>query len=258
MAAENYTLGRGELHFSPFKTGTYTPEGFRYLGITPSFNLSISTSFLDLYNSDHGVREKVEQVPLETSRTGSLTCIDMDVNNIAAFFFGEANVVTQTSASAVEEVIPAVMQGRSYQIGMSDAMPTGVHSIANVIVEVASVAKTFGVDYLVNEDLGIITVLDGGGIATGDSITVTYDREAKAIEQVTSGTEPIKGALRYIADNPQGQNFDYFMPYVKMSPNGDFALKAEQDWQQLPFTVEILKRTNVEAMYLNGRAYTPA
>lgn len=257
MAAENYTLGRGELHFSPFKTGTYTPEGFRYLGITPAFNLTINTSFLDLFNSDHGVREKVEQVALETSRTGSLTCIDMDIDNVAAFFFGSATTVAQTSATAATESITAVLQGRSYQVGLSDTTPTGIHSLSNVSVEVSTVAKTVDVDYTLNAELGIITIVEGGGIADGDTIDITYDRAAKTIAQATSGTEPIKGALRYIADNPQGTNYDYYMPYVKMSPNGDFSLKAEQDWQQLPFNVEILKRSTVEAMYLNGRPYTP-
>ncbi len=43
MAANNQTLGRGKVYFSKFKTDTYTPEGYRYLGNTPSFNLSIAS-----------------------------------------------------------------------------------------------------------------------------------------------------------------------------------------------------------------------
>ena len=35
MATKNYTLGRGKVHFSRFKTGTQVPAGFFYIGNTP-------------------------------------------------------------------------------------------------------------------------------------------------------------------------------------------------------------------------------
>ena len=46
------------------------------------------------------------------------------------------------------------------------------------------------------------------------------------------------------------------MPYVKISPNGDYALKGDE-WQQIPFNIEILKKTGFEALYSDGRAYAP-
>jgi hypothetical protein len=35
---------------------------------------------------------------------------------------------------------------------------------------------------------------------------------------------------------------DYLMPYVRLAPNGDFALKSDE-WQQLNLNVEILNRS---------------
>jgi hypothetical protein len=49
---------------------------------------------------------------------------------------------------------------------------------------------------------------------------------------------------------------DYLMPYVRLSPNGDFALKSDE-WQQLSLNVEILKLADYERIYVDGRPYTP-
>lgn len=257
MASENYTLGKGELHFSRFKSGTRVPEGFRYLGITPEFNLTIETEYLDLFNSDHGIREKVRSVPVETTRQGSLTCVDIDKDNLAYFFFGSKATVSQTALTGQTETFTDVVVGHSYQVGLSAATPTGVKSLTNVVVKVGATTHTLNTDYTLNAELGIVTIIDGGAINTGDDVIVEYDREAKSFDQVISGTEPIEGALRYIADNPEGENIDYYMAYVKLSPNGDFSLKTEE-WQTLPFNVEILKLTDREAIYMDGRPYTPA
>ena len=251
MAAENYTLGRGELHFSLFKTGTNTPAGFRYLGITPEFGLTINTEYLDLFNSDHGIREKVQSVPVETTRQGNFSCVDIEMDNLANFFFGSKSTIAQTATTGDTETFTDVIQGMSYQIGLTDATPTGVHSVSNVAIT----GSVLGTDYLVDATLGIVTIVAGGNIASGDDVTITYDRAAGSIDQVISGTEPVEGTLRFIADNPQGANLDYFMPRVKLSPNGDFSLKTEE-WQTIPFNLEILKLTGKEAIYINGRPYT--
>jgi len=256
MASENYTLGKGELHFSLFRTGTYVPEGFRYLGLTPEFALTIETEYLDLMNSDHGIREKVRSVPIETTRSGNFTCVDMEQENLANFFFGSTAIATQTALATQSETITDVIPGLAYQVGLSDTFPTGIHSLTSVVVKVGVTTMTLDTDYSLNAELGIVTVIDGGAIVIGDDIIVEYDRSAKSRKEVISGTEPVSGALRFIADNPEGDNLDFYFPYVRLSPNGDFSLKTEE-WQTLPFSLEILKRTTVEAIYIDGRPYTP-
>ena len=54
--------------------------------------------------------------------------------------------------------------------------------------------------------------------------------------------------------NPEGAKMDYFMAYVRLSPNGDFALKGEE-WQQLSLTVEVLKAGDLERLYIDGRPF---
>ena len=55
----------------------------------------------------------------------------------------------------------------------------------------------------------------------------------------------------YRTKNPKGADCTYFLPYVKLSPNGDYALKGDE-WQQIPLSVEVLKPTNAEAIYRDG------
>lgn len=254
----NQTLGRGKVYVSLFKAGGsgYDPAGFRYIGNTPAFNLTIDNQKLEHFSSDEGIRTKDKSIILETTQTGTLTCDDISLENLALFFFGEFDTASQTSATGEIETMVDVQQGLLYQIGVTDGNPTGVRSITPTTVKVGVTTKTAVTDYVIDNELGTITIVEGGGIADNDDIIITYDRAAKSRDQVISGTDQVEGALMYVSANPEGDKMDYLMPYVRLSPNGDFALKSDE-WQQLNLNVEILTRPNREAIYLDGRPYTP-
>ena len=97
MANNNYTLGRGKVNLARFKDGTQEPDGFRYIGNTPEFNLSIELEELDHFSSDEGIREKDDSVPLEVNRTGSMITDNVSPENVALFFFGSYDKVTQAA-----------------------------------------------------------------------------------------------------------------------------------------------------------------
>ena len=61
------------------------------------------------------------------------------------------------------------------------------------------------------------------------------------------------GALRFISSNPTGIQRDYYFPYVKISSDGDYALKGD-DWQSMGFTFEALKLPGRERVYIDIRA----
>jgi len=258
MALElgNQTLGRGKVYFSLFNSGTHTPSGFRYIGNTPSFNLTISQEKLDHFSSESGVRVKDKTVILQTDYSGNVTMDDINNANLALFFFGTQSTVAQTSATSQAEAFASVTKGFAYQLGVTTNNQTGVRSISNVTVQVSGSPKTLGTDYTVDAARGIIFIVESGTIADGATINVTYDRAAVNRKQVISGTTQVEGALRFLADNPSGQNNDFLMPYVRLGPNGDFELKSDE-WQQLPCTVEILADTtyNKAAIYIDGQPY---
>lgn len=259
MEPMNYTLGRGELYFNKFKPGTQTGIGERYFGNTPEVNTNVESENLDHYNSDRGVREKDASVVLQTNRTGSFITDHISPENIALFYLGSVQALTVTSATAETDAFDDVKQGLFYQLGADATNPTGARKVSNVVVKddatPTAATYTLGDDYLVNLELGRLEVLAGGGIDDGTNLRITYDVAASTREQVVSGSAAVEGSLRYVAQNPVGEQIDYFWPWVKITPNGDFALKGDE-WQQIPFSVEILRRQGYEAVYATKR--TPA
>lgn len=256
--ANNYTLGRGELHFAKFLPGIATPGGERYIGNTPQFSATIENENLDHYNSDHGVREKDESIALQTDRNASFTTDNIHPDNLALFFFGSKINLAVTGATVTGEEILNLEKGLHYQLGRTEANPVGARALdvttAPIVKDKTTPATIYvaGTDYEINPDLGRITILEGGSIPANGGITVDYTTKTSTRSRVISGSKPIEGALHYIADNPAGENFDWYMPWVKLTPNGDFELKGDE-WQTIPFNVEILKQSGKEAIYVDGR-----
>lgn len=255
----NYTLGRGEVHFAQFRAGTLIPRGERYLGNTPAFAITATQENLDHYSSDRGVRVKDASVLLQLDYTGSLTTDNVDMSNLSYFFLGDKTLTTTVQVVVPSEVIGPVESGLSYQLGTSAQNPSGVRGISAVTLKPAGTGTAFvaGVDYVVDLVTARITILDGGAITEGSSPVAGYTVGASTREQVIAKSKTIEGSLRYLAKNPQGNQIDYFMPHVKLTPNGDYALKGD-DWQALTFNVEIIKKGSLEAIYLDGQPYNPA
>jgi len=254
MPTQNYTLGRGKVSFARFKPGTQEPDGFFYIGNTPEVSLTIESETLDHFSSDEGIREKDDSVPLEVSRSGSLTTDNIDPKNVALFFFGTDSVITQASVAAAPEVLTDVRAGHGYKLGVTPSAPAGVFGIdaTGLTVEVGATAMTAPDDYTIDLDAGIITFTEGGGVADGDDVEVTYAIRASTRSRVISGSEPVEGAMIYRSFNPKGDNVVFYMPYVKITPNGDYALKGDE-WQTIPLSLEILKPTGgQEAIYRDG------
>lgn len=251
---QNYTLGRGKLYFSRFLAGTQTPEGFEYIGNTPELSFTIESENLDHFSSDAGIREKDASVPLEVSRSGSFTTDAINPENIAYFFFGSRSLVTIVGGAVTDEAVSNVILGRYYQLGQANDDPVGARNISAVSVEnaVGPTAVTAAGNWEVDLTTGMLHILaDAADIEDGDDLLVTYTVTAGTREQILSGSEPIEGALKFIADNPEGHDFHYDMPWVKITPNGDYNLKGDE-WQTIPFNLEILKRTAAEAIYIDS------
>lgn len=253
--ANNYTLGRGEVHFGQFATGTQVPRGERYFGNTPELGFTAEQESLDHYSSDRGVRIKDQSVILQLDYSGSFITDNVSPENLAAFFLGENLVTTLTGSTVTDEPIPDIEKGLTYQLGTSANAPSGVRKIASVVVSKGVTPLVAGTDYVVDLDLARVTILETSvTLSNGDDLTVDYSVSASSRKRIISRSNTIEGSLRYVAANPAGDNIDYFMPWVKLTPNGDFQLKGDE-WQQLPFTLEILKKGTLEAIYMDGRPY---
>jgi len=253
---KQYVLGRGRVHFARFLPGTTTPDGFRYIGNTPEFSMNIESEELDHYDSDDGIREKDDSVPLEVNRTGSLITDNIVPENVALFFFGSNSIVSQALVASQTVTLENIRAGHGYKLGSTAANPAGYFGINatgfSAETNPAGTALVADVDYTVDLDAGLITFIAGSLVATeGIDIDVTFAVRASTRTRVISGSAPIEGAMMYITRNPKGGNSTFYMPSVKVTPNGDYALKGD-DWQQIPLSLEILKPDGQEAIYRDG------
>jgi hypothetical protein len=265
LGGKNYTLGRGRLFFDRFTpaqvaagiTAATRGEGERYFGNTPELSMTSSEETLDHFDSDQGIRTKDDSVSLQLDRTGSFTTDNISIENLALYFLSDGtSTLTQVAATAATFVVPAAGRGRFYQIGVTEANPSGVRKISNVSVRsgptFTTVVPATG-NYEIDEDLGRIYILPGSTAINNIDIQVTYDAAAGTRDRVISKSQSIYGALRFVADNPKGTNRDFYFPYVKLAPDGDYALKGD-DWQSMSFSFEALKKgSNIESLYIDGR-----
>jgi YD repeat-containing protein len=249
--AKNYTLGRGKL-YADFYDADGNLTGEFYIGNTTSLTYTSDEDVLDHFDSDDGVREKDDSVQLTDTATIGFTTDDIQPENLAMFIKGEKQTLTVAPASNEDETI-TVLRGRHYQLGVSDANPTGLRALDNVTVTNGMTPVAASGNFEIDETLGRLYILeDAADIEDGDELTVEYDVLGSSRSVVLSTGDKTTAALRYIAANPKGPQRDHYWPKVIVSPDGDYELKGD-DWQAMSFSGEALKVTGRAKHYIDGR-----
>lgn len=255
---KEYVIGKGRLFFDQFRPGTKIGTGELYLGNTPELSASADSETLDHYDSDEGLNVKDESITVENNLTLTFTTDNISPENLALWFAGRQNKLTVTAATGVTETIIA-RRGRFFQLGMDPATPTGARNVTNVTI--SKVDPDGGPDTTIDpvgnvefdlENGRIYIEPDAPDIADDDALRVTYDIEPGTRTVIIGRGDEIRGALRFISKNPVGKQRSYYWPYVKITSNGDYALKGSE-WQQMSFSVEVLKRdAATERVYIDA------
>lgn len=253
--SNEYAIPRGRVFFDKFDAlGAKTGE--QPFGNCPGFTFTSDTTKAEHYSSETGLREKDAALVIEVNRTGELTCDNFSTTNFALFVSGSTETHTQSVATVTDETIK-VQKGLFYQLGATTDNPAGVRNITALVVTNAAGTTTYtaGTDYNADPALGRLQILSAGAIASGDSIKVDYATPSATWSRVKSGAvSEVSGAMRIVADNASGANRDWYFPKVTLTPSGDIPIVAEgTDFVQMKFGVEVLKPTNQEALYVDGR-----
>ncbi len=255
--SNSYTIGRGEIWFDRYiNQAALIERGERYLGNTPSLSVTLSPETIEHFNSDRGFKDKDESVTLSNNITLAFSTDNIDPANVALFFSGRNRTLAVAAQAAGTSTFTRVAKGLTYQIGATDALPSGLRTLTSVTVKKGVTTLVENTDYTVDLELGRVTLLKSStAVSTGDDITVEYVSPAQNRTQVISGKDAVGGALRFISFNALGEKMDYFFPYVKLRPSGEFALKGDE-FQVLTFDVEVLKKDTLEHVYIDGRPAT--
>lgn len=265
---KEYVIGKGRLYFEKFKDGTKAGTGEHYFGNTPELSASREAETLDHYDADEGMNVKDETITTSQTTTLSFVTDNVSNENVGMWFGGDVSKLTLAEATDIKETF-TVSLGRFIQLGKSDIHPQGTRNVVNVKVSKLgedtvdssgapvpgtpvelSLAGNVDVDL---ESGRIYIEGDAADILDGDVLEVTYDQEAVERTQMIAKGQELRGSMRFIATNPVGPKKDYYWPYVKLTANGDYALKGDE-WQQLGFTVEVMKLdAKTETTYVEMR-----
>jgi hypothetical protein len=264
---KNYVLGKGKLYFDMIEPGKTVGIGERYFGNTPELSSAQSQDTLDHIDADQGMNVKDEQVTISNDMTLTFASDNIEPDNFALWYGGDVDKMTVAAAPGITDPNQITLKrGLWYQVGVDADTPSGTRNISNVVISkvvppvppatdptLAPITNANNVDVdLVRGRIYIEP--DAPDLVDGDVLSVTYDQGGITRTVIVSKGKEIRGALRYIADNPVGPNSDHFWPYVKLTPNGDFALKGDT-WQQMSFTAEVLKKDGTtERLYIDGVA----
>jgi len=254
MGTENLAIGKGEVWFAPFTKGTQTiKDGYRFLGNCPDFTLSHTTETLDHFSSTRGIRELDKKIVIESRLEGTIICEELNVENLA-YFFNNTDPTTTTVAAVSSGTysIANPIRGRAYQIGESDMAPSGVRNLTTVTIG----SYVAGTDYTVNNETGMVTILEGGTIPETGPLSVSYTAASYTRNTIASSDEQIEGAIKFVSTNPTGPRYDYTLPYVNLAANGDLGL-ISQEWMQMPFRISALRKGELARLYVDGRVLVP-
>ncbi len=233
-------IGRGELYFDRFATGTLKGEGELYFGNTPGFTVSRTVEEVERFTSYGGQQIKTDSLITREVQTADITTDNSSMENIALWFGAEPDTDGQLAIGMVTETIK-VRKGRWYQLGTS-IEPFGVR---HVEPDIEFTSDGSPVDKLSNFILdrveGRFYVLDEApDVDNGDTLSITFQWRTSASVDTVASTKEVVGALRYISKNPVGPSISYYFPYVRITPASQIDFKTD-DWQKFSFEVEIRK-----------------
>lgn len=247
VAGDSFTINGTELAFVAADPGPMEV----LIGGTLAESATNLANVIDEFTSVLGVTANA--VGAVTTVTANLPGAAANAITLAKDFATGANGTvsgaTLAGGADVDEDITDVELGRWYQLGVTTEMPQGIRRIGGVTITGVSEDS-----YTVDAEAGRIFIHeDADDIEDGDTLDVNYGVVAGVDDIVIAKTDTILGEMTFIANNAAGANDDYFWPYVKLSPDGDFSLKGDE-WLTQTFNFEILKRDELtERQYITRR-----
>lgn len=262
IQSRNLTIPRGSVLVAKYLAGTQIPGPFREFGNCPEFTLNRESESVQHYGSRQGLRVLDEEIAIQTTLASTVTMDDMKMENQAFFWMGDVDTVTVTPLTNQTETHAAVKIGDLYQLGMTDANPSGHRKVTTVVVTDGAssnpVTYVLGTDYELDADLGTIYVPAGSG-ADGKAMKITFGVAASTREQIVTGEEQFECAIKFISDNPVGPNRDVIIPRARLSPNGDFSLITDPEsteFQTMSLSISVLKKGNLPLAIVDGRPHS--
>lgn len=238
-STDNYQLGKGVVYFNRKDQATGLYKGERDLGNAPAFSFSAALDKLEHYSSRGGLKAKDKEIISQITPSLAFTLDEVTTDNLALLVLADVETVTQTTLAIVDEAKKAY-QGRRIELAY--------RGITLVTVKDSTNTTTYinGTDYIIDttlkdDKIGRIYIPPTSTIPDGSDVKVSYTRGAITYKKIKAFAQTqVEGFLRFVSDNPAGQQMELRAWRVSLTPTGDTALIGE-DWSTLGFSGEILK-----------------
>jgi hypothetical protein len=164
--------------------------------------------------------------------------------------FVEDESVTTTTLTAANLNHPAGTTGLDATSGL-------VFDVTQVAISDSATGATVSTkttDFVVDSATGRVKIVAGGALEDEtEDYVVEFAVLADSYTTIRGFNETsIEGRLRFVSDNPEGENREVFIHRLDLTPEGDVAMIGEE-WQILPFVGEILKdeENNPDSPYMD-------
>jgi len=239
-STDNYTLGKGVVYFNRKDSETGLSTGERDLGNAPSFSFNIALEKLPHYSSRGGLKSKDKEIVSQMTPAIAFTLDEVNADNLALLTLADVETVEQVGNSVIDETHKAYLGKR---------ISLNYRGISAVTVKDADTGMTTydaGVDYKIDTSLddakiGRILILPSGDITEGQSLDISYTYATVTYTRIKAFAQTqVEGFLRFVSDNPAGDQQELKIWRVSLTPAGDTAMIGD-DWSTLGFTGEVLK-----------------
>ena len=222
VSTDFINTGGGKLFIEPFIDNVLS--GVRtYFGITENVNLTTEIEFLEHMNTETAISKTDKKVTKSIGATVTFGTAEISIPMLARAYAGLTKALSQTAQTAQAVAIADVVIGGTYDIGFYS------------ITSISDTVFVEGTDFSYDAGAGMVTILEGGTITDGSSLSLTID--ADAFEgSLTAGlmASQLEARLTFISDPLAGKRFKYTFKKVAISASGDLSLKGE-DFMVLNF-----------------------
>jgi hypothetical protein len=180
MASINPIQSRRQLTAKAYYQATGTTNWIN-LGDVSVWSTPIDIKRTPIMDSDKGFRRHTRDLITEIGWQYDLTVNEVTKETLELITLGTSGAdITQASATGLTASFSAV----AYRCGLF----LNKEKVSNVVVKNASNTITYvvDVDYVLDADAGVIELIDGGSIAEGVTINVTFDCAATTRGKITA------------------------------------------------------------------------
>lgn len=238
----NYTIGGTRFWFNRLVDSTSTPpkyEGYRDMGNVVDSSLEQETEEQDHFSSKTGTRRKDRSLVKEISEEILFTLDELSTENLRSFFRAakSTDVASAQSVGKVDEIAQLDREevrilGSGYQaalIVVKDITDTTTYVLDTDYIEVSIIGGYTG-----------IARIEGGAIADGDFVRISYDYDVEAHRLMKPATVlEVLGMALFFAVSDTGNEFVRSFRNTQIEPEGAFELN-DDDWSTFQLRLKIL------------------